>query len=264
LLTAYDGTDFHGWQMQPGVRTVQGVIEEAVRRVVRHPTTLCGCGRTDAGVHAAAYACSFDTGHKLPVERFPHAVGARLPQDLSIIAARVVHPTFHARDSALSKLYRYRIHNASGRPVEGLSQRYAYHCWHPLDLDAMRAAAALFVGTRDFSAMASTGCTRTTMVRTVIRCDVERHNREIRIDVEGDGFLYHQVRNMTGTLIEVGRGRWPPEHVTEILESKDRTRAGPTAPAHGLCLRWVRYPPHLLRPPKEPALMMNEQSRGGA
>ena len=132
--------------------------------------------------------------------------------------------------------------------MERFTQRYAYHYWHDLDVDRMRAAAKHFLGPIDFTAMTPVGTVRETMVRTVRVCQVERYLDEVRIDVEGDGFLYNQVRIMAGTLIEVGRGRWSPDHVIDILKSRDRTQAGPTAPARGLCLRWVHYPPYLLRP----------------
>jgi tRNA pseudouridine38-40 synthase len=138
-------------------------------------------------------------------------------------------------------LYRYRVYAASGRPVEYLVQRYTYHFWQPLEMEAMQAAAAYFLGTHDFSAMASKGSERETTVRSVFRCEVYRQYNEIRIDVEGDGFLYNQVRNMVGTLLEVGRGHWPAEQVAQIVASKDRRNAGPTAPARGLCLQWVKY-----------------------
>ena len=248
LLVAYDGTDFHGWQNQPGLRTVQGVLGQSLRRVVRHELAVIGCGRTDAGVHAAGHVDSFATTCEIPVNRLRHAIGSRLPEDIAIIDVRHVHPTFSARRSANSKLYRYRIHNVRGRPVERRTQRYTYHFWHPLDVERMQAAARHFVGEKDFRAMTPKGTIRESMVRKVLRCDVERHDPEVRIDVEGTGFLYNQVRNMVGTLVEVGRGYWRPEHVGEILDSRNRANAGPTAPARGLCLQWVRYPAHVLRP----------------
>ncbi len=249
LLVAYDGTEFHGWQFQPGLRTVQGVLEGALQRVVRHPVDLIGSSRTDAGVHSAGHVSSFVTSCTLEPDRLGHAIGARLATDLAICNVREVHPDFNARRTASGKLYRYRIHNATRRPVERMAQRYAYHCWIPLDVERMRKAARYFVGTRNFSAMVAGPVTNESAVRTVVRCDVERHLDEIRIEVEGTGFLYKQVRTMVGTLINVGRGMWEPERVAEILESRDRTNAGPVAPAEGLCLQWVRYPPYLLVPP---------------
>jgi tRNA pseudouridine38-40 synthase len=249
MRVAYDGTDFHGWQHQPEMRTVQNVLEQALRRVVRHQVYVVGCGRTDAGVHAAGHADQFVTTCELDTDRMRRAIGSRLPKDLTILALREVHPGFHARRSAISKLYRYRVYNAPGRPVEHKARRFTYHFWHPLDVDRMHAAAQHFVGERDFTAMAAAGTVRESMVRRVMRCDVERHLDEIRIDVEGTGFLYKQVRNMVGTLTNVGRGQWEPQRVAEVLESRDRTAAGPTAPARGLCMQWVRYPPDTLVPP---------------
>ena len=248
LLIAYDGTRFHGWQHQPGMDTIQGTLEQVARRVLRHNVEVAGSGRTDAGVHAAGQVASVLTSSSIPAYNVMRAVGSRLPEDISLREVVDVSLAFHARRSAESKLYRYRIHNRSGRPVEHLRHRHCYHYWHALDVARMRAAARHFVGRMDFSAMATAGCVRDSMVRTVLRCDVTRHYDEIAIDVEGEGFLYNQVRNMVGTLIEVGRGRWEPERVKGILESRARKEAGPTAPAHGLCLQWVRYPPDLLVP----------------
>ena len=251
LLIAYDGTDFHGWQRQPGLRTVQGVLEESLRRVVRHPVELVGSGRTDAGVHAAGQVGGFETTCDLPPEKLGHALSSRIPEDIAILAAREVHPAFHPTSSAVSKLYRYRIHNATARPVEQRTQRLTCHIWDSLDVERMRRASRCFLGEMDFTAMTAAGTVRESMVRTVLHCDVERHLNEVRIDVEGTGFLHKQVRNMVGTLVEVGRGRWEPERVAEILAGGDRRQAGPTMLARGLCLQWVRYPPHLLRCPEE-------------
>ena len=250
LRIAYDGTDFHGWQTQPGQRTVQAEIEAALRRVVRHPINLAGSGRTDAGVHAAGQTASFVSTCTIPSGRLKHALGARIAPDLSIVDVRDVRPGFDARQHAGSKLYRYRIHAARHRSVDRLTQRHTYHVWDPLDLSAMRTASRHFIGTLDFTSFVATASPVACKVRTVLRCDVERHLDEIRIDVEGTGFLYRQVRNMVGTLLSVGWGRWKPEHVAKILEDRDRNSAGPTAPAHGLCLQWVRYSPDMLTPPQ--------------
>ncbi|HEY3243665.1 MAG TPA: tRNA pseudouridine(38-40) synthase TruA [Phycisphaerae bacterium] len=249
LLIAYDGTEFHGWQSQPGLRTVQDLLEQAARRVARQQVDLIGSGRTDAGVHAAGQVANFQTACPLPEGKLLGALGARLPKDISLLDVAEVHPDFHATRSALSKLYRYRIHNAPHRPVRHLRQNYCYHFWHPLDIDALRAGAAYMVGTMDFAALAGKGSERETTVRTVFRCDLERRYDEITIEVEGSGFLYNQVRNMVGTLLEVGRGHWPAEQVGAIIASHERRNAGPTAPARGLCLQWVRYPAELLGAP---------------
>jgi len=241
LLVAYDGTDFHGWQAQPDMRTVQETLEQAARRVVRHQVTINGAGRTDAGVHASGQVANFETTCDIPCSNLQKAIGSRLPKDMSLYEVREVPLSFRASSDAMSKLYRYTIYNSSSRPVERQRQRYAYHFWHPLDLPRMRAAAELLVGEHDFAAFATKGSQRETSVRTILRCEVGVHFQEIRIDVEGTGFLYNQVRNMVGTLLEIGRGHWEPECVTDILGSRDRANAGPTAPARGLCLQWVRY-----------------------
>jgi tRNA pseudouridine38-40 synthase len=185
----------------------------------------------------------------MPTNNLKLAIGSRLPKDMTLVRARDVHPDFHATRSALSKCYRYQVYNASGRPVDELRDRFTYHFWHPLDDDRMREAAKSFIGLRDFSAMASKQSPRENYVRRVTRVSVFRRFREVIIEVEGEGFLYRQVRNMVGTLLEIGRGHWQPERVAWILDTLDRRNAGPTAPAKGLCLRWVRYPPELLHPP---------------
>jgi tRNA pseudouridine38-40 synthase len=251
LLVCYDGTGFRGWQSQPGLRTVQGTLEDSLRRVLRHPFKLVASGRTDAGVHAVGQVANVVTSCDIPDNRLRHAVGARLPADVGVRAVDTVSMRFHATHSAVSKLYRYRIHNVSERPVAAFTQRYTHHFWVPLDVEAMHEAARHFVGTMDFTSMTPASCERETTVRTVFRCDVVRHLDEIRVDVKGSGFLYNQVRNMVGTLIEIGRGHWAPERVPAILEARDRSQAGPTAPALGLCLQWVRYPAELLRPEGE-------------
>ncbi len=246
LVIGYDGTDYHGWQHQPGLRTVQGTIEQAARRVLRHQVELIGSGRTDAGVHAAGQVANFATTVEMPVDNIRRAIGSRLPKDVTIAHAAEVPAAFNAIKSARCKLYRYRVHNAGGRPVERQQQRYTYHFWHPLEIDPMRQAARHLIGQLDFAAMASKGSQRDSTIRTVQRIQICRHYEEVRFDVIGRGFLYNQVRNMVGTLIEVGRGHWPPERVAEIMASKDRANAGPTTPARGLCLQWVRYDPFCL------------------
>ena len=243
LTIAYDGGEFHGWQNQAGVRTVQHEIEDVARRVIRHPLNVVGASRTDAGVHAQGQVAHLLTESDVPVRNLYRAIGRRLPVDLALVSVSEVPLAFHAIRDARAKLYRYRIHNDVRRPAEWQTARHTWHVWWPLDLAGMRAAAQRMVGTRDFAAFASAGSVRSSTVRTVHRVHVRRVYSEILIDVEGDGFLYNQVRNMVGTLVEIGRGHWPAERVSEIMESRDRGRAGPTAPPQGLCLQWIRYPP---------------------
>lgn len=217
-------------------------------RVVRHPINVVGCSRTDAGVHAHGHVSHFVTEHPLEVRRLRHAIGSRLSEDLEVIALREVNVRFHATHDAVSKLYRYRIHNARGRPVRRMQHRYVYHFWRHLDVDVMQAASRHFIGTQDFRAMATRAADKDNTVRTIHRCDVFRRWDEVVIEIEGSGFLYNQVRNMVGTLINVGRSFWAPDEVRRILDGRDRTQAGQKAPARGLALCWVRYPPEQLRP----------------
>ena len=247
FLIAYDGTDFHGWQTQPEMRTVQEVIEQASRRVTRQQVGLNAAGRTDAGVHAAGQQANFETACEIPLPNLRKAIGSRLPKDVSLLHVSEVPLGFRCSQDAVSKLYRYRIYNATHRPVQEHIQRYTYHFWNNLDLDRMRDAAARLVGTHDFAGLASKGSERETTVRTILRADVSRRFEEVHVDVEGTGFLYNQVRNIVGTLLEIGRGHWGPERIDEILAARDRALAGPTAPARGLCLQWVKY--DLTRPP---------------
>lgn len=241
LTLAYDGADFHGWQNQPGLRTVQDTLETAVRRTVRHQIIVVGCSRTDAGVHAAGYVANFFTTSPAPNVAIYRSVGSRLPKDMTLLRLEEVPLTFHATRSAITKLYRYRIHNAPSRPCEHLAQRFVYHFWQPLDLERMRRAADAWVGEHDFTSFASSGNDRQSNVRTIRRIELYREDQEIRMDIEGEGFLYKQVRNMMGTLVEIGRGQREVEEAAKILEGRDRRLAGPTAPARGLCLQWVRY-----------------------
>ncbi len=242
LVLAYDGTEFHGWQRQAGVRTVQETLETVLARVLRHPACAHGASRTDAGVHARGQVANVLTESSIPPANILRAIGCRLPPDVALLHVAPVPLQFHASALALGKLYRYRIHAAVTRPTSTLAQRFAWHIWYPLDLDRLHTAAALLVGTHDFAGFASQGSPRSTTIRTIRHIDVRRCLDEVRIDVAGDGFLYNQVRNIVGTLIEVARGHWPPERIAEILASRDRRLAGPTAPPHGLCLQWVRYP----------------------
>lgn len=254
LVLAYDGTEFHGWQFQPGFRSVQECLEQALRRTVRHRVGVVGCSRTDSGVHAAGYVANFLTSSLVKDIAIFRSVGSRLPKDMTLIHLAEVPLTFHATQSALAKLYRYRIHNARGRPVERQLQNQTYHVWERLDVDRMREAASHWVGRHDFTSFASSGSERQSNVRTIHNIELHRSGPEIRVEFEGDGFLYKQVRNMVGTLCEIGRGKWSPEDARHILEACSRENAGPTAPARGLCLQWVRYDLTGLPPPSQEQL----------
>lgn len=241
LILAYDGTAFHGWQRQDGVRTVQGDVEEVLRPILRHPLHVQGASRTDTGVHAHGQVATVRTTAEIPIENLARAVAHHLPPDVTLVHLAEAPLGFHPSRDARGKLYRYRIWNRRRRAVEQLQDRFCWHVWFPLDLDQVRAAAALLVGRHDFAGFASQGSPRETTVRTITRVEIQPRYEELVIDVAGDGFLYHQVRNIVGTLFEIGRGHWPVQRVSEILATGDRRLAGPTAPAHGLCLQWVRY-----------------------
>ena len=241
LVIGYDGTDFHGWQTQPGVRTVQEELEQVISRAVRHPAQIVGASRTDSGVHARGQTAHLRTTCSIPTRSLRRAIACRLSPDVTVVDVSEVPPDFHATRDAQGKLYRYTMYNTGHHPVEQMATRYAWHMWHTLDFERMRAAAALLVGRHDFAGFANKGSPRETTVRTIDRINIWRRYERVFVDVEGGGFLYNQVRIIVGTLVEIGRGHWPPERITEILASGDRAYAGPTAPPEGLCLEWVRY-----------------------
>lgn len=249
LIVAYDGAAFHGWQRQDPMeeggeplRTVAGVLDAALMRLLGQPIRVLGASRTDAGVHALGQTAQFDASCRIPLERLAEAINSRLPDDVEVLRVEVVDAAFNAVGGARNKQYRYRIFNSPRRPLD--RRLYVWHCWMNLDIDRMNQAAAKLVGTHDFAGFAAAGHGRLTTVRTIHACRVERgeqHPDEIHIVVQGDGFLYNMVRIIAGTLVDVGRGRLPPDVVDEVLKSKDRRRAGPTLPPSGLWLEWIEY-----------------------
>lgn len=240
LTIAYDGTPYHGWQRQAQpIVTVQEALENAIVRVVKHPVSLRGSGRTDTGVHAAGQVANFMTDTRIPDDRLHHAINTRLPADIRIRKAQRVTDDFDAITSARSKLYRYSVYNHSDRPATAAN--FCYHCYHPCHLAPMRAAAGMILGRHDFASFASADHGRQSTVRTLHRCEVRRKYHWIYFDLQADGFLYHMVRNIVGTLLEIGRAHWRCERMGDILAACDRSAAGPMAPAQGLTLQWVRY-----------------------
>ena len=243
LVIAYDGTDYHGWQIQPGLRTVQGTLCEAATAVLRRPTHVQGASRTDAGVHAQGQVGLIETTAPIPADHLALALNDHLPQDIVVRHAQEVGFDFDIMADVTRKAYRYTICTGRLRPV-----RQIRFCWHfpgRLSVEAMQAAARHLVGTHDFRSFATTLDEGQDTVRTVFRCDVTQGGEgdpdRIAIDVEGDGFLHHMVRLIAGTLIDIGRGHWHPEHAAEILAARNRTAAGHLAPASGLCLEWIKY-----------------------
>jgi len=240
LTIEYEGTNYHGWQVQPRGATVQGVIEEKLALLTGAKVHLLSSGRTDAGVHAIAQVAHFRTGSQMELPSLQRALNSLLPSDIAIRRAEVVEDGFHARKSAKSKVYEYRILNQNVRKVFG--RLYAWHIPQKLDLIEMKKAAQSLIGEHDFAAFRSVGTPTRTTIRRVIRAEWKR-SREgfLHFEIEGTGFLKQMVRAIVGTLVEVGRGKISAERFRTILDSKDRTKAGATAPAHGLFLKEVKY-----------------------
>ncbi|MBL0927884.1 MAG: tRNA pseudouridine(38-40) synthase TruA [Phycisphaerales bacterium] len=273
LTLAYDGSAFHGWQKQhpsvptapdqpaPGetLRTVQAAVERAVAEAVRQPVIVMGSSRTDSGVHAQAQTAAFTVAeprHGAPDDRLALAINARLPGDVLCLDCRRADPDFDPVSDCLAKGYRYTIAVGPTRPLWDRAR--ALHVHQTLDTDAMDAAARLLVGEHDFAAFAAAGHGRTSTVRTMFLSRVARDAAEpdrIHIDVAAGGFLWNMVRIIVGTLIEVGRGRAAPDEIAAILASRDRQRAGPTVPPHGLCLRWGLFPGDPPPPDLDPSLL---------
>ena len=240
LTLEYDGTDFHGWQRQPGIRTVQGTLEQAAATVLRHPVEAWGCARTDAGVHARGYVSNFHTGSDFATERVMSGINGCLPDDVVVMAVEDAPEAFHARFSAQARRYTYRITTVP----TAVGRRFSYYLHHELDAGRMRDGARHLVGEHDFSSFTATAneANPVCILRTLEVVEAPDGQRgHFHISVESNRFLFHMVRVMAGTLMEVGRGRIEPEQMAVILRKKDRRAAGPTAAAHGLMLVGVHY-----------------------
>jgi tRNA pseudouridine38-40 synthase len=236
----YDGTNYCGWQVQNGSwPSIQETIEKALQKILHEKIKLIGSGRTDAGVHAKAQIANFPLKSQIPLTRLQEGLNALLPEDIAITRISVAKPDFHSRFSVKSKIYRYTILNRLHRSA--ILRDYAYFCRYPLDLKLMRREALALVGRHNFGAFcASPG--RGKNPRKIIKSiTITKHNSLINIEIEADGYLYNMVRNIVGTLIDVGRGRLAAGSVKKILLSRNRTSAGPTVPAKGLCLLKVKY-----------------------
>jgi len=252
LTVAYDGTAYVGWQRQATGTSIQGLLEEALARIEGHDVTMTGAGRTDAGVHALGQVASVRVTSTLACERYVRALNAALPEDVRVRRVEHVPDAFHARFDVRHKTYRYRLLHA--RIASPFDLRYAWHVTYPLDLEAMRTALACCIGEHDFAAFQGTGGLVSSTIRTIQAatldafapdpswpCPPDPDSRLLTLTVTGDGFLRHMVRNLTGTLVEIGRGRWPPSELARLLTTRDRTQSGPTAPPQGLFLVEVAY-----------------------
>ena len=242
MTIAYDGTNFSGWQKQkmPEVRTVEGELEKALRKLFHDPALECiGASRTDAGVHALGQRAAVDVETTIPPEKIPLAVRAFLPEDIVVTKAEEVPPEFHPRFDCVKKTYEYRFWNAPAKnPKERL---YSAHQAKPLDVGQMNRAAAAFIGRHDFAAFCAAGSSVSSTVRTIFDCHAEREGDVVKIFVTGDGFLYNMVRIIAGTLMAVGLGKLLPETLPGIIEGGDRRQAGQTAEPQGLTLLEIYY-----------------------
>lgn len=256
LTIAYRGTNYHGWQAQAvtenykgpapaegqGIPTIQETLSRAIESVVRHPITLVGSSRTDAGVHAKGQLAHFDTDQtQIPIDGLRRAINAALPVDVTVRAIVPVEGSFDAITSTTSKRYQYAIWNQPDRPT--FFPDLVWHRWQELDFAAMRDGANRLVGTHDFASFARPGHGRENTIRTVLACDVARRGPLLVIGVEGTGFLWNMVRIIVGTLVEVGLRRYQPADIDAMLAAKDRQAAGQTAAPHGLYLQWIKTVP---------------------
>jgi len=239
LLIEYDGTNYCGWQRQPNGITIQEIMENALFKITSEKTAIIASGRTDSGVHALGQVANFKTDSRIDDTSFLKAFNSLLPKDIVVKDAATVDDNFHSRHSAKSKIYKYCILNRSY--PSSFEYRYSWLIRQPLYVDAMKEAANFLIGSHDFSSFRSSTCEAKNPVRTLHRLDIEKTEDKIFLWCEADGFLKQMVRNIVGTLVYVGKGKFMPHTMQRILENKNRTSAGPTAPPQGLFLIEVRY-----------------------
>lgn len=258
ITLAYDGSEFHGWQSQPGLPTIQGALTEAVRKITDEKIVIHGASRTDRGVHALAQVASFKTNSALTAQEFQRAMNALVPPAVRVIKSEEVGPDFHARWNALGKTYRYRLFR--GRVVPPFDWKFVLHYPYPLDESAMSDAAKVLEGEHDFSSFAASSGSEDddkdrNMVKDIYRSEILRvpGTEELVYEVYGRSFLRYMVRKIVGTLLEVGRGRFTPDDLKTIIELKDRSKSGPTVPPDGLFLVGLEYP--------EPAASLGGRSK---
>ena len=239
LTIEYDGKEFNGWQKQPDRLNIQGEIEKAIEEITGEKVDLTASGRTDAGVHSLGQTANFKTDSKIPTEKFAKAINSRLKKSIVIKSAEEVDEKFHSRYSVKSKTYRYIINNSENGTA--IYRGLEYHVPMKLDYEKMNEAIKYFIGEHDFKAFKASGTSSKSSVRKILDGSVRKEGERVIIEVTGTGFLYNMVRIISGTLLDVGLGKIKPEDIPSIIESKDRTKAGKTLPAHGLYLLQVNY-----------------------
>ncbi len=241
LVLEYDGTNYHGWQSQAGsgIQTIQETLEKALALLSKEEGKVFSSGRTDAGVHALGQVINFQTRTAIPAPAWAPALNQHLPSDIRVLTSSEVPPEFHSRYSARSKIYKYRILNRHSQSA--IHRAYAWHVNLPLNISSMRRAAAVLLGKHDFSSFRGSGCAAKSPVRNLKSLTIRKNGDFLELLFEADAFLQYMVRNMTGTLVEVGIGRFNVDDMVKILEARDRSRAGKTAPPHGLYLLSVAY-----------------------
>jgi tRNA pseudouridine38-40 synthase len=239
LTLAYDGTEFHGWQIQPQLRTIQGELQQALQKLFNHEVDVTGSGRTDAGVHAHGQVANVQTIRTMETGAVLLGANALLPREIRVLAVDEVGPEFHARRSARSKTYEYRIWRPS--IVDPFRLRYVYAFRYPICEETLDAGTAQFIGTHDFTSFCATATEVENRTRTIFEASWDRTGAEWVFRIRGNGFLQYMVRTIAGTLLEIGQGRMRPEGVAEIFAARDRRLAGPSLPPHGLHLMVVEY-----------------------
>jgi len=240
MTVEYDGSRYHGFQIQDNANTVQAELELAIKRVSGESISVLCAGRTDAGVHALGQVIAFDSNSSVPGEKWQFALNSFLPPDIQVAASAECAPDFHPRFQALSKVYHYLIYRQQRGRV--FNRNYALYCTEPLDLAAMEEACRPLLGQHNFKSFCASGSSVKTFERTVKVCRLLEKQSYLKLEIEADGFLYNMVRIITGTLLEVGRKTYPPAAMQEIINARDRSQAGPTAPPQGLYLVEVKYP----------------------
>lgn len=241
MIIEYDGTNYHGFQRQDNAHTIQAELERQIQRLTGSTTHVYSAGRTDAGVHARGQVIAFDTNATIPAERWTAALNTFLPGDVRVLSSAETSLAFHPQFQAASKRYSYCLFREKAGEV--FYRQQALCTTEPLCLDSMNEACRHIIGRHNFLAFCARGSTAKTFERNVLDCSLTAYGSHLRLDIEADGFLYNMVRIVMGTLLQVGRGKMKPAEVAAVIESQDRTRAGPTAPPQGLYLMEVKYPP---------------------